>query len=151
MFGLSKMFATDPPPTEDPEVPSPPAFEIEGNAATPVGAPEAESAETSFADLMGDEPPESPAPAAAPPRVPAAARPPAPPPAVPDFASASLVAPPPSRAVRIPLMTPVRKRRGLHAPSVLTGLAVGVAVVAFGIGGWLYIQARPAEGPRMAA
>ena len=35
-------------------------------------------------------------------------------------------------------MTPVRKRRGLHAPSMLAGLAVGAVVAAIAVGGWIF-------------
>ncbi|HTO06420.1 MAG TPA: PP2C family serine/threonine-protein phosphatase, partial [Myxococcota bacterium] len=160
MFGISKMFAVDPPVTE-PDTPRPQAFELEleRNTAEAPAAPTAQ-AETSFADLMGDEPGESPAleapaaPAPAPKRV---ATPPAAAPALDFGEEPRAFAPPPpqARAVQIPLMTPVRKRRGLHAPSVLTGLACGLAVVGLGIAGWFYVKARPepapAPAPRSAA
>jgi PPM family protein phosphatase len=119
---------------------------------TPSAEPETPPAETSFADLMGDEPPAS-APEPAPPAQ--LGRPLTPPRSAPvpepDFSSPGLVAPPPSRAVRIPLMTPVRKRRGLHAASLLTGVAAGAAVVGIGIAGWLYVQSRPVAGSAQTA
>jgi len=139
MFGISKMFATDPPVAE-PDTPRPAALseklELTDN-----------SAETSFADLMGEPAAEAeaaPAAAAAvPPPVLELARPPAPrsahtPALIPDFGSTD-ESPAPGRAPRIPLMTPVRKRRGMHGPSLLAGLAVGGAIAAVAAGAWLYL------------
>ena len=56
----------------------------------------------------------------------------------PAFDSPSLVATPPARAVHIPLMTPVRARRGLHAPSVMAGIAAGAVVAVLAAAAWLY-------------
>jgi protein phosphatase len=141
---LPQMFETPTPPP-----PAPAARSAEDLAA-----------ETSFADLLDDGPSEPPLPPAPPPEQPltppapspAARATPAPAPAF-DFGaelpsapsaaalnSPSLVAPPPARPIRIPLMTPVRKRRGMHAGSLLTGLAAGVVVAAVAVGAWLYTE-----------
>ena len=44
----------------------------------------------------------------------------------------------PRAQVQIPLMTPVRKRGGLHAPSVMAGIAAGAVVAVLAAAAWLY-------------
>ncbi|HXZ84896.1 MAG TPA: PP2C family serine/threonine-protein phosphatase, partial [Myxococcota bacterium] len=122
---LSLMFETNAAPEPAPASSAAPA------AAPAPGAAPASIPEDSFADLLGDDAPEEPL-AAAPPRSPAAA--PlefgAPLRGSADPQSPSLVAPAPPQPIRIPLMTPVRARRSLHAPSLLAGLGLGALVAA---------------------
>ena len=142
-----------PEPGPDPSAPELSQM-FETNAAPELASPTPSSAalpEDSFADLLGDDPPaeEPPRPAQPPPR---ATRAPAEfgagaALASPDPQSASLIAPTPPRPIHIPLMTPVRARRGLHAPSLLAGLGAGALVVALAAGAWLYTGMRHDETP----
>jgi hypothetical protein len=162
MASLPEMFdlaTARPEPEPEPVTPAPPA-------PAPVTPDRAEefAAETSFADLMDDAPADlAPPPSVTTPAATATARP-APPPAARelDFGapepahparssdSPSLVAPAAARAIHIPLMTPVRKRRGLDATSLLTGLAAGAFVVVLAGGAWLYLG-RDRTAPRQTA
>jgi PPM family protein phosphatase len=140
----------------DPNAPELPLV-FETNAA-PEAPPRAESppgaaaGEDSFADLLGDDPPVRATPAKAK-SVPV------------EFGAGGafgapvaddspVLAPTPSRAIHIPLMTPVRARRGLHAPSVLAGLGIGALVAVCAAGGWIYTEMRrppaPAPAPAVA-
>ena len=142
---------------EAPLAPDPSAPELPqmfGNAAPDLAAPPAaapsasvtEVAEDSFADLLGDDPP-----AEAPPEPPGPSAAGAPLEfgggafAAPEAQSASLIAPTPPRPIQIPLMTPVRARRGLHAPSLFAGLGAGALVAVLATGAWLYTGVRHPE------
>ncbi len=163
------------PSPEDSASSLPQMFETPEAAPQTAPAPAEDFGETSFADLLDDGPaepgpPQAPtAQALGPAPLPAAAlaRSPTPRVASPAFEfgaepasqlaaasldSASLVASPPARPIQIPLMVPVRKRGGLHAASLLTGLAVGALVAAMAAGAWLYSEKshsreRPAPAP----
>jgi hypothetical protein len=112
--------------------------------------PPVQSVEESFADLMDDADNASPSEPLA-----GFATPPADSRDATAFDSPSLVATPPARAVHIPLMTPVRARRGLHAPSVMAGLAAGALVAVLAAAAWLYTgmgrhAPAPAPAPQIA-
>ncbi len=177
--------AEPPPPLPKPEPEPEPEFAAPLTPSEPAAAPEpaparaaAEPAldfanEMSFADLLDEspgeltepDPLERPAASDSPPPRPAAraATPPrpapaltAPEPAASPFDSPSLSTPPPSAPIRIPLMTPVKRRRGLHAGSLLAGLAAGAVIAAVGAGAWLYLGAShssdaPAPAPQRTA
>ena len=130
-------FAAPPPPPEP--APAPPS-------------PPVQSMEESFADLM-DGPDDSDGASISEPLA-GFATPPADSRDATAFDSPSLVATPPPRAVRIPLMTPVRARRGLHAPSVVAGLAAGAVVAVLAAAAWLYTgigsrEPAPAPAPQL--
>ncbi|HXX48747.1 MAG TPA: PP2C family serine/threonine-protein phosphatase [Myxococcota bacterium] len=137
----------------DPSAPELPQM-FETNAAPDLAAPSAAAPsasaadlrEDSFADLLGDDPPaEGPVEPAGPSAAGAPLEFGGGTFAAPDPQSASLIASTPPRPIQIPLMTPVRARRGLHAPSLLAGLGAGALVAALATGGWLYTGMRHSE------